>query len=257
MIKFFRHIRQRMLKENRFSRYFLYAIGEIVLVVIGILIALQINNGNVDRTERKVEKEYIASLIEDLAVDTARYAILIDRFRLKEARIDTILRSFHLLPHRYDHSLYNNLPEVIHYGDFIYTDKTIKQLMSAGGMRLIRDKEIVSSIIDYDSSVRRLTESLMPDLEFYYQNSNEMWFEVMDIAAYEADTALLTITEMERGSKTYLLRSDKETLGKWNNIIRNFQGDLIMIREMEEALKIKATRLIELLKKEYDLDPNV
>jgi len=245
-----------MIKENRVSKYVLYAIGEIVLVVIGIMIALQINNGNVERTERNVEKEYIASMIADLEVDTTRYATLIDRFLLKEARIDTILKSFHLLQQRYDHSLYNNLPEVIHYGDFIYTDKTMKQLMSAGGMRLIRDKEVVSAIIDYDSSVRRLTESLMPDLEFYYQHSNEMWFEVMDIAAFEADTALLTITQMESGSKTYLLRSDKETLGKWNNVIRNFHGDLVMIREMEEALKAKATRLIELLIQKYDLKPN-
>lgn len=43
MIKFFRHIRQRLLSENKFSKYLLYAIGEILLVVIGILIALQIN----------------------------------------------------------------------------------------------------------------------------------------------------------------------------------------------------------------------
>ena len=46
MIKFFRRIRQRMLTENKFSKYILYAVGEIVLVVIGILIALQINNWN-------------------------------------------------------------------------------------------------------------------------------------------------------------------------------------------------------------------
>jgi len=49
MIKFFRHIRQRMIKENRVSKYLIYAIGEIVLVVIGILIALQINNWNEQR----------------------------------------------------------------------------------------------------------------------------------------------------------------------------------------------------------------
>lgn len=46
MIKFFRKIRKQLLTENRFSRYFVYAIGEIVLVVIGILIALQLNNWN-------------------------------------------------------------------------------------------------------------------------------------------------------------------------------------------------------------------
>ncbi|WP_425287337.1 DUF6090 family protein [Lutimonas vermicola] len=46
MIKFFRKIRQKTLTENKFSKYLLYAIGEIILVVIGILIALQINNYN-------------------------------------------------------------------------------------------------------------------------------------------------------------------------------------------------------------------
>ena len=46
MIKFFRSIRQKMLTENKFSKYLIYAIGEILLVVIGILIALQINNWN-------------------------------------------------------------------------------------------------------------------------------------------------------------------------------------------------------------------
>ena len=46
MIKFFRKIRQNLLSENKFSKYLIYAIGEIILVVIGILIALQINNWN-------------------------------------------------------------------------------------------------------------------------------------------------------------------------------------------------------------------
>ncbi|WP_282124309.1 DUF6090 family protein [Algibacter mikhailovii] len=46
---FFRTIRQKLLSENKFSKYLLYAIGEIILVVIGILIALQVNHWNVER----------------------------------------------------------------------------------------------------------------------------------------------------------------------------------------------------------------
>ncbi|MFT6027296.1 MAG: hypothetical protein ACI8P5_001556, partial [Bacteroidia bacterium] len=46
MIKFFRKVRQQMLTENQFSKYLLYAVGEIVLVVIGIMIALSINNAS-------------------------------------------------------------------------------------------------------------------------------------------------------------------------------------------------------------------
>ena len=55
MIKFFRKIRQRLLTENKFSTYLIYAIGEIILVVIGILIALQVNNRNIDRIN--IEKQ--------------------------------------------------------------------------------------------------------------------------------------------------------------------------------------------------------
>ena len=46
MIKYFRKIRQKLLSENKFSKYLIYAIGEILLAVIGILIALRINNWN-------------------------------------------------------------------------------------------------------------------------------------------------------------------------------------------------------------------
>ena len=62
MIKFFRQIRQKLLTENKFSKYLIYAVGEIVLVVIGILIALQINNVNSHNQQRKAEQEYLLSL---------------------------------------------------------------------------------------------------------------------------------------------------------------------------------------------------
>ena len=65
MIKFFRKIRQKLLSENKFSKYLIYAIGEIVLVVIGILIALQINNKNDERkAEESVKKFYEATILD-------------------------------------------------------------------------------------------------------------------------------------------------------------------------------------------------
>ncbi len=66
MLKFFRRIRQKLLSENKFSKYILYAIGEIILVVIGILIALQINNWNEARKNVKKEINYLNHLIDEL-----------------------------------------------------------------------------------------------------------------------------------------------------------------------------------------------
>ncbi|MFK7781960.1 DUF6090 family protein [Psychroserpens sp.] len=69
MIKFFRKIRQKMLTENKFSKYLLYAIGEIILVVIGILIALQINNWNQSKQEQNSLSEYLTSISQNIKVD--------------------------------------------------------------------------------------------------------------------------------------------------------------------------------------------
>ena len=66
MIKFFRKIRQQLLSENKFSKYLIYAIGEIILVVIGILIALQINNWNENRKQQRQEQKLLVSLKTDL-----------------------------------------------------------------------------------------------------------------------------------------------------------------------------------------------
>ena len=65
MIKFFRKIRQNLLIKNKFSKYLLYAIGEIVLVVIGILIALGINN----RNQERINEDKITSILKEIQND--------------------------------------------------------------------------------------------------------------------------------------------------------------------------------------------
>lgn len=66
MIKFYRKIRQKMLVQNKFSNYLIYAIGEIVLVVIGILIALALNNWNENRKEKITEIQLYKEIKDDL-----------------------------------------------------------------------------------------------------------------------------------------------------------------------------------------------
>lgn len=70
MIKFFRKIRQKLLSENKFSNYLIYAFGEIVLVVIGILIALSINNWNQNNKNKKAEIYYLKQMKIDLTADS-------------------------------------------------------------------------------------------------------------------------------------------------------------------------------------------
>ncbi|MDY2587949.1 DUF6090 family protein [Winogradskyella aquimaris] len=103
MIKFFRLLRQRLLSEGKTGKYFKYAIGEIILVVIGILIALQINNWNENRKDRIVEqilyKSLISSLESDLK-DVNDKILIVDKALNAQNIFITI--SFEKIKERYD-----------------------------------------------------------------------------------------------------------------------------------------------------------
>ena len=85
MLPFFRKIRYRLTRDNKFLQYSRYAIGEIVLVVIGILIALQINNWNEDQKDETETLNYLTNLIEALNDDIASFEanISFNKTRLK------------------------------------------------------------------------------------------------------------------------------------------------------------------------------
>jgi hypothetical protein len=74
MIKFFRHRRKQLLTENKTGKYFKYAIGEITLVVIGILIALGINNWNENRKYKSIEKDLLNTITENLKLDSLSFS---------------------------------------------------------------------------------------------------------------------------------------------------------------------------------------
>ena len=78
MIKFFRKIRQKLLSENNFSKYLIYAVGEILLVVIGILIALQINNWNNLKLERQTEIKILNEIRLNLSTDIKNINVKIE-----------------------------------------------------------------------------------------------------------------------------------------------------------------------------------
>tara|TARA_R110002072_G_scaffold14272_4_gene59494 strand:- start:1111 stop:1833 length:723 start_codon:yes stop_codon:yes gene_type:complete len=91
MIKFFRKIRQRLLTENKFSKYLIYAIGEIVLVVIGILIALQINNWNEKRQQKQILKSIYKIVVEDLKNDITEINDILKAKKVRESIFNKVL----------------------------------------------------------------------------------------------------------------------------------------------------------------------
>jgi len=91
MIKFFRKIRQKLLSENKFSKYLLYAVGEIILVVIGILIALQINNWNQNRLKGQKEIQILKSFVAQFQNDMLQFDESLKFYEVASNSIDIII----------------------------------------------------------------------------------------------------------------------------------------------------------------------
>ncbi len=149
MIKFFRSFRQKLLNENKVSNYLLYAVGEIFLVVIGILIALQINNWNENRKNAIQERAILQSLQFDLRADVEQINIDLD---LKKSMIEEYTFCLDLLSEKKDGTkkdLMENLKSILQVGGISLNETTFNNLQTTGEIRLIRNKSLADSIVSY------------------------------------------------------------------------------------------------------------
>lgn len=144
MLKFFKKIRQSLLSEGKTGKYFKYAIGEIVLVVIGILIALQINNWNERRKDREQEKEFLIGLKETLNRDLER------NLRSQEVN-QRALKSMQIITEHLEQDLPYNDSLKNHFGtahNFLFWDlsESVFESLEAKGLDLISNKNLRDSL---------------------------------------------------------------------------------------------------------------
>lgn len=153
MIKLFRKISQEPLSGNGFSRYLIYAIGEIILVVIGILIALQINNANEASKNKKREITFLENLKEDIKSDSIFYEGT--WFKNSSIKIEGLEKAKKYYQNRIiegDTAEFLNavsLGGIYGIGRYTTYNRTYKELVSTGNLSLISNVEIRSRITDY------------------------------------------------------------------------------------------------------------
>jgi hypothetical protein len=147
MIKFFRKIRQNLLSEGKTGKYFKYATGEILLVVIGILIALSINNWNEDRKNRLKEAVYLEGIKTDLESDIKYLDFLIpfNNTRIKEyASLDSVvkLRSDKIFEIEFSEIFYLSNQT----GTFYPRSGAYSSLINENSAGLIQNRELLANI---------------------------------------------------------------------------------------------------------------
>jgi hypothetical protein len=147
MLKIFRKIRQKLLIENKVKQYLLYAIGEIILVVIGILIAVSINNYKQSLDLKKEERNMYGDLIQELQNDLEEIQGNLkynNRYLLRYKRASEIILND---PQR---QLIDTLAviatELIYFSDFKTEETAYNNLAMSGKLELITNKEVLTRL---------------------------------------------------------------------------------------------------------------
>lgn len=170
-----------MLTENKFSKYLIYAIGEIILVVIGILIALQINNWNETRQIKKVEKEILYVLLEDLNSAKSYSAQYIEN---EQSYLDIIEKVLH-----YDSikTVLNN-NNTIEYFNKAFWDFEIKipvintysDLKNAGKIAIIQNDSIRDRLSILEANVYNLDKLIQDRMNVHQIRIDEICAEYVN-----------------------------------------------------------------------------
>lgn len=154
MIRFFRQFRRRLLSESRFTRYLIYALGEIVLVVIGILIALQVNNWNAARQAEAEEREYLAALLVEAELNgrILEGLVLSNRTALKAANrliaeLDAPTDSLDM------DTVHADLARTMTVGTTVITANIYREMESSGKLKLLRDDSLRRAIVAFYGSM--------------------------------------------------------------------------------------------------------
>ncbi|MGA9240178.1 DUF6090 family protein [Robiginitalea sp.] len=176
MLRFFRGLRSDAVAYGRIMRYLLYAIGEIALVVIGILIALYINDRRDFRTDRKQEVTYLREFYKDLEGNLEELDRVIEKSGLATRACDSIIAFSRRAPEDISNEqLMDFQVEVMGYTKHMTLEGTLEDLQGSGKLAVIRNDSIRRAMATWEADMRLLRE-----LEVDGKRSFENYLDFLD-----------------------------------------------------------------------------
>jgi len=242
MISFFRNIRQKLLQENRITRYLAYAIGEILLVVIGILIALQVNTWNEQRKDKIKSYSYLVRLNEDLDLVLADVdnSLKSAERKLKNSIIVQKSLEDKVLPNSEIENFNRYLSEYHQFAVTIQDSKTYLELISASEINLIENQWIrnaFSSLADYRDFIidvnRANRNAQMENSEVFetyvrYRFDNALTDSAVSVPYYDF--------EAMAADEKFINRISKQSRS-WNVILNMFKGYNSQVLQIRDSVQ--------------------
>jgi hypothetical protein len=216
MIKFFRHIRKSLISENKMGKYFKYAIGEILLVVIGILIALTINNWNEERKNRDQEKLYLKDVYEDFTANKIQFDNVLNWYR-EQLRITDSLRGVGPITNQNWNNINKNISRAFRPMSFDPKNSSIETLISSGNIDLVQNDSLKKLLLSWKDQYLDYKEE-EDGTQFHIETYREVLLNEPSWQDWKKDLPitddlkikLRKLLQRRRGSLNLLL-------GKWSN----------------------------------------
>ena len=239
MIKFFRKIRQNLVSEDRTGKYFKYAIGEIILVVIGILIALSINNWNEENNSKIKSSKYFEKLVSDLVQDTININNLINNCEQMQEGIDLYFNYFEQGNNPIQNLIDSTKSVKWRFFRYFPVNYTYVDIQSSGNSNLIHE-ELRRSLIELSNAqefLRIIIDRVVNDTkqEMYERNKH------LDFDRSESDFFERIQAQQDRMIKVQGLKHQ-------HNILSSVHDLCGFMKEFGSPVKEHSKRCLELLK---------
>jgi hypothetical protein len=232
MIKFLRHIRQTMINKSNTKKYFLYAIGEIILVVIGILIALQVNNWNEDRKDRYREQNILKSIYDDISTDRKNMNAMIENERRNGKLNNELIQILKNPASKYDSSMDSLFGKINRYAVF-YPQKIGYESLKSIGLDLLKNDDLKAAIVDlYDYQYGLIAETLDIKKQLYI-TGNSIFLKHLETMV---DVQKLD-PNMKRPNDFEVIKKDKIFLNYLTNIYYERLNFLAFAERAMETIK--------------------
>jgi len=185
MIHFFRRIRQSLLEGNKFKKYLIYAIGEIALVMIGILLALQVNNWNQNKKIQNIEQTLQLDLREEFVHNDS---LLQETIAKIDRNLESMKRALYYTgPDVSDisHSEMSNLIKGVSKNKILYYPNTsvLDDIVNSGQLQYLTDKVLRRSLSTWQGFLKN-TESQENIVEAYRDELKRLTYEKSDLMSH-------------------------------------------------------------------------
>ncbi|PWH82679.1 hypothetical protein DIS18_10610 [Algibacter marinivivus] len=240
MIKFFRKIRKNLLTEGKTGKYFKYAIGEIVLVVIGILIALQINNWNENRKNKIAEADYYCRILDDFELNEKLIDDTTELINNKIKLCKELILDLNKIPNERGEIL-NKFVIALRQDVFVPSNIAFEDITSSGQLKLLTDLKLKNRLIQHSTFLNNI-------LNLLQENRNEILkrmsdYELIVDFGYQDINYLNQVLDKELVN---LLPKNDWTNEPDNPIFVKFQDNLVVFI----AMLIRQKQHLSNLKKE-------